>query len=255
MIESAVIPVPTAIGPDTGRPYTPLADEAPLPFSIRIDRKRPVADQVYDALKDAIISVRLPPNTAISENRICRHVGVSRTPVRAAIIRLVEEDLIDVYPQQGSFVAPIRLSGIRDFHFSRKALEIAVIRETAKIWTPDLSIRSRALIEEHRLAIKAGDEDAFHRLDESFHEVFSATLGLMGVWQTIRGARVRMDRVHRLGIADGRMPVVVEEHAAIIDALDVGDADLAAARLEYHIDRVLEHLGGLRARHHSYFVD
>ena len=65
-----------------------LGEEDSLPVPFRIDRKRPVADQVYDALKAAIVSVTLPPGSSISENRICRHFGVSRTPVRAAIIRL-----------------------------------------------------------------------------------------------------------------------------------------------------------------------
>ena len=86
----------------------------PLPLTFRLDRRRIVSEQVYEALKAAIVGVRLLPGTWISENRICRHLGVSRTPVRTAIVRLAEEGLIDVYPQQGSFVAPIRLAGIAE---------------------------------------------------------------------------------------------------------------------------------------------
>ena len=78
-------------------------------LTIIFDRRRQVGDQVYEALKKAIVSLRLPPGASISENRICRQIGVSRTPVRAAIIRLVEDGLIEVFPQKGSFVAPIKL--------------------------------------------------------------------------------------------------------------------------------------------------
>ncbi len=59
-------------------------DADPLPVSIVLERRQPVADQVYQALRSAIVTVRLLPGTPISENRICRHFGVSRTPARAA---------------------------------------------------------------------------------------------------------------------------------------------------------------------------
>ena len=85
----------------------------PLAVSLSLNRKLPVADQVYEALKKAIVTLQLMPGASISENRICRTFGVSRTPVRSAIARLREEGLIDVYPQQGSFVAPIRLAADR----------------------------------------------------------------------------------------------------------------------------------------------
>ena len=76
--------------------------------AFQLDRKQPVSEQIYEALKHSILTVQLLPGASISENTICRHFGVSRTPVRSAIVRLAEEGLIDVYPQQGSFVAPIR---------------------------------------------------------------------------------------------------------------------------------------------------
>src|SRR4051794_21836889 len=77
----------------------PEADHgAPLAVSLALNRKLPVADQVYEALKKAIIRLQLMPGASISENRICRTFGVSLTPVRSAIARLSEEGLIDVYP-------------------------------------------------------------------------------------------------------------------------------------------------------------
>src|ERR1700760_4683360 len=69
---------------------------APLNIGLALNRKLPVSDQVYEALKRAILTLQLMPGSSISENRICRALGVSRTPVRAALARLSEEDLIDV---------------------------------------------------------------------------------------------------------------------------------------------------------------
>src|SRR5262249_24368279 len=118
----------------------PSTDSAgPLAVSLALNRKLPVADQVYEALKKAIVTLQLMPGASISENRVCRTFGVSRTPVRSAIALLAEEGLIDVYPQQGSFVAPIRLSLITDSQFFRKALEVAILLEAAGRWTPAMS--------------------------------------------------------------------------------------------------------------------
>ena len=226
-----------------------------LALSGRLNRKLTVSDQVYDALKEAIVTVKLLPGASISENRICQHFGVSRTPVRTAIVRLVEEGLIDVYPQQGSFVAPIRLSGIAESRFIRRVLEVAVLREAAAVWTPELSRRARAIIAAQAEAIAAGDTELFHREDERFHQAFCLFAGREGVWATIMLAKARLGRIRRLfGDAD-RLPVVVREHSAILDALDAGDTDEAIGRLEYHLDKIFEMIAQLRERYRPYVAD
>lgn len=226
-----------------------------LALSGSLNRKLTVSDQVYDALKEAIVSVKLLPGASISENRICQHFGVSRTPVRTAIVRLVEEGLIDVYPQQGSFVAPIRLSGIAESRFIRRALEVAVLREAAAVWTPELSQRARAIIAAQAEAIAAGDTELFHREDERFHQAFCLFAGREGVWATIMLAKARLGRIRRLfGDAD-RLPVVVREHSAVLDALDAGDTEEAISRLEYHLDKIFEMVAQLRERYRPYVAD
>jgi GntR family transcriptional regulator, rspAB operon transcriptional repressor len=231
------------------------AAEPPLPLVVQLDRRKPVGDQIYEGLRDAIISLQLPPGTPVSENRICRHVGVSRTPVREALIRLVKDDLIDVFPQQGTFVAPIRLGTVHESHFVRRALEAEVLRTAAVRWTPALSGRARDILVSMDRAQGTGDTEAFHRLDEAFHRNFAASAGLEGVWTTIQQAKARVDRVHRLAYVEGRPPIVIAEHAAILDALDRGDAEAAVAALVYHLDRILALLGDLREHNRGYFTE
>ena len=122
-------------------------------FIVSFDRRRQVSDQVYEALKKAIVSLRLPPGTSISENRICRQIGVSRSPVRSAIIRLVEDGLIEVFPQKGSFVAPIKLSAVRSNHFIRKALELAVLQRCAQAWSSELAAQSRLILADRKSVV------------------------------------------------------------------------------------------------------
>jgi GntR family transcriptional regulator, rspAB operon transcriptional repressor len=230
-------------------------DDALLRLTIHFDRRRQVSEQVYEALKKAIISLRLPPGTLISENRICRQIGVSRTPVRSAITRLVEDRLIEVFPQKGSLVAPIKLSAVRNNHFIRKALEIAVLRRASGAWTPELGARSRQILSSQAAALTDGDLERFHELDEEFHRSFCSAADLEGVWNTIHIAKARVDRVHRLASGEGRLPLVIAEHGAILDALDAGDPERAAERLDYHLERAPAIMETLIGSHEKYFVE
>ena len=224
-------------------------------LTIVFDRKRQVGDQIYDALRSAIVSLRLPPGASISENRICRQIGVSRTPVRAAIIRLVEDGLIEVFPQKGSFVAPIKLSAVRNNHFIRKSLEIAVLRRASQVWTPEVAARSRQILMRQTAALAEGDLERFHELDEAFHRAFCLAAALEGVWSTIQIAKARVDRVHRLASAPARLRLVVAEHGDILDALDADDPARAAERLDYHLERAPAILETLIVSHKQYFVE
>jgi GntR family transcriptional regulator, rspAB operon transcriptional repressor len=224
-------------------------------LTIHFDRRRQVSDQVYEALKKAIVSLQLPPGTSISENRICRQIGVSRTPVRSAIIRLVEDGLIEVFPQKGSFVAPIKLSAVRNNHFIRKSLELSVLRRAAEAWGPERAAKSRQIVTRQASALKAGDLEEFHELDEAFHRSLCEAAGLEGVWSTIQIAKARVDRVHRMAAVQGRLPLVVREHRAILDALDAGDRGGAEASLDYHLERAPSIMETLIGAHDKYFVD
>ena len=175
--------------------------------------------------------------------------------MREAIIRLVEDELIEVFPQKGSFVAPIKLSAVRENHFSRKALELAVLRRAAELWSALLASKARYIVDRQAAALGAGDFDDFHTLDEAFHRSFCIAAGLEGVWSTIQVIKARVDRVHRLSAVQGRLPMVVAEHGAILDALDAGDSEGALARLEYHLDRAPTMLEMLIGKHEKYFVD
>ncbi|WP_158818058.1 GntR family transcriptional regulator [Methylocapsa sp. S129] len=244
--------MPVEIGAE---PEAEVEDDSALQLHIKFDPRRQVSAQVYEALKKAIVSLQLPPGSSISENRICRHIGVSRTPVREAIIRLVEDELIEVFPQKGSFVAPIKLSAVRENHFSRKALELAVLRRAAASWSALHSSRARYIVDRQAAALGAEDFDDFHALDETFHRSFCVAAELEGVWSTIQTMKARVDRVHRLSAVQGRLPKVIAEHGAILDALDASDCEGALARLEYHLEQAPTMLETLIGKHEKYFVD
>ena len=229
--------------------------EGLVSVAFALDRRQPVSEQVYEVLRQAIIGVQLPPGTPISENSLCRQFTVSRTPVRAAILRLSKEGLVDVYPQQGSFVSAIKLSDIRDSHFVRRSLERALLREVAGRWTPAMSREMRDVIAAQADDIARGDVDAFHRDDERFHRLLAVYAERAGVWGTILEAKTRLTRFIRFSGKAKRLRVVLTEHEAIVDALDRGDADAADDALTLHLDRIFVLFEQLPERDRAYFTN
>lgn len=207
-------------------------------LGLMVDRRSSVADQVYAALHEAITSARLLPGAAISENSICRQFNVSRTPVRAAIQRLSEEGLVDVYPQLGSYVSRINLTGMQDSHFIRRSIEVGLLREVAQRWTPAMSRGMREVVATQERAIAAGDTDGCYRYDEEFHHLFAVFAEREGVWPTVLGAKTPLTRFLRFAGNPQRLPMIPLEHLTIVDALDAGDVQGAENALVIHLDKI-----------------
>src|SRR5450432_3992404 len=89
------------------------------------------ARRVYEHLRRGICRLRLPPGAVLDRDEIARRMGVSRAPVREAVARLAEEGLVEIFPQRGSFVAPIRRTQVRQSLFVRMALEVEAARRAA----------------------------------------------------------------------------------------------------------------------------
>ena len=224
-------------------------------IELSLNRKLPVSDQIYEALRTAIVRVQLLPGASISENSIGRRFGVSRTPIRSAVQRLAEEGLIDVFPQQGSFVSPIKLRDIHDSHFVRRSLELSILAEAQRLWSTDRSVEARRSIASHKIAIETGSLDGFLVGDEDFHRLLTSFANRDGVWSSIAAARARLMRFLCLFGSPERLPVVITEHLAIIDALDAGDQARAAKALTDHLDKVFKILETVPEKFRHFLTD
>ena len=233
-----------------------MSSDDDLPLELAIDRRLPSTAQIYDALRAAILDLRLKPGMPISENRICRQTSVSRTPVREAIIRLAQEGLIDVFPQYGSFIAPISLRKVIEGHFIRETLEIAMLKRASIGWGCAETKRIECVIAAQRAKAAANDHPGFYREDENFHRSFAAIAGMDGVSSVIKDANTHLARVRQLANPfEGHMEAAIADHQAILDALKTGHADVAATRLHQHLDRVFETVTKLVHHHSKYFKD
>src|ERR1700730_12084566 len=134
-----------------------------------IDRRRPSRTtrvEVYESLRSSIFSLQRTPGQRLSEAELARDLGVSRTPVREAIIQLRADGLVEVTPQLGSFVSKISLRGVREAQFASEALECAAVRAAAQRLDAATVERLRQNIASQRAAQASSDLEQFYRLAE-----------------------------------------------------------------------------------------
>src|SRR4051794_8531059 len=136
----------------------------------------------YDALRRAIISGALVPGVRLSENELADLLGVSRTPVREALLRLREEQLVAVVPQMGTFVTPISISAVKDAQFLREAAEWAAVRLAAERARPEEAADLRDVLHRQERARDEGDLDGWFDLDETFRHVLCDLSGRPIAW-------------------------------------------------------------------------
>jgi len=212
----------------------------PLPATVSlatIDRSGRAWQQVYTALRNAIVAVELEPGLTVSEAELAVHLGISRTPVREALIRLSEEGLVGIYPHLGTVIAPISRPKVQQSLVVRSALECRSIRDTVRVIAePDVS-RLYAAIADQKRAVRNRDDDGFLVADDLMHRTMVEIAGNTDIWKVIQSTKAHHDRVRHLS---SHLPAHnrerIAEHAAIVDAVARGDAVAAESLLERHLD-------------------
>ena len=214
------------------------------------------AHLVYREVRDEIVSMRRKPGEPIIEREIALARGVSRTPVREALLRLAGEELVEIFPQSGTFVARIPVGVLPEAILMRTALEQTTARlAAARADAADLA-RLHELIEVQRRVEGRGDGDRFHEADEAFHAAIAAAAGHPGIWRFIEQVKIQVDRYRRLTLpVPGRMRRVIKEHAAILTAIEAHDPEGAMAAVAAHLDALRASISDVRNLNPNYFID
>jgi GntR family transcriptional regulator, rspAB operon transcriptional repressor len=202
---------------------------------------------IYAILRRDIVTMRLRPAERLSENELAARFRTSRAPVREALIRLVEDGLIDVRPQRGSFVSRISLKAMERARFVREALEVAIIRSVAEQGVPD-AIRAELEDAIARQLEARNDPEKFTELDDFFHRGFARAASLNSVWDVIEREKAQFDRVRYLSLpASTPVDVLVKQHRAILSAAVEKRPAAAEKAVRTHMSEVLRIVGGLAA--------
>ncbi len=200
------------------------------------------ADTAYRVIKEEILSNRLRPGQLLEIEPVCRRLGLSRTPVREAILQLEREGFVEVRPRLGTVVSHLDLRQIQEMYQVRRLLEGAAARQAAghldrerlhalerelrsydTTQSPDLRAISESGQKLHRLIVESCDNRVLAAMIESLHDHFRRFRALS------LEIREKVLSSHR-------------EHLQIIEALDRGDGEEAERLIHAHFDRAVRYL-------------
>jgi DNA-binding GntR family transcriptional regulator len=218
-------------------------------------RSQQAAAQVYEQLRDMILSLKLTPGTMLSRSDLQRQLGLSSTPVRDALMRLEDAGLVEVFPQSGTIVSLIDVPLARQAQFLRRAIEQEAVRLLAEVSDRALVEKLRAVIREQALS-KSKNLERFNDADLRFHKLLYEAAGVPDLWSLVRYRSGHIDRIRRLHLPiGGKANQIVRDHTAIVDAIENREPDLAQAELRGHLSRSLAFSTELRAKFPGYFKE
>ncbi len=196
------------------------------------------ADRVYHHVRAGILNRRFADNDLLAEGRIADETGVSRTPVREALLRLEAEGMIRLLPKRGALVLPVSAQEWRDVLATRELVETYCVRRAIEDGrAPELIGRLRGALADLQAAAAGGNVTAYVSADRDFHAAIVAAAGnsiLIRLYSSLRDRQLRMGTANVLGeggLADSaRTARTLTDHRAIADAVERQDAD-GAVRL------------------------
>jgi DNA-binding GntR family transcriptional regulator len=191
--------------------------------------------------KELLLTGELPGGHLLSEGDIAERLGVSRTPVREAFLRLQAEDLLRLIPKRGAVVVPVPPGEAEDVLDAREAIETAAVRRLLRhperVAAVAAELRDRLQVQRRHAG--AGDLAAFAEADEAFHRAIVTAGGnalTMRFYVTLADRQRRMS-VHALRPRPGGFADVLDQHTELISVIAAGDEVAFAAALRSHLDR------------------
>ncbi|WP_407341966.1 GntR family transcriptional regulator [Pengzhenrongella phosphoraccumulans] len=214
---------------------------------------RSTGHAVFTELRRRVITLELAPGAVLSENELASELGISRTPVRDALMLLSQEGLVQIFPRVGTFVSRVDPQRVADAQFLREAVELASLTDVPL--EPDAEV-TRLLRENLALQrLVESDFEQFFILDELFHQGLMRLAGHEGTWPSVVAAKGHLDRARRLGLNEvGTVQIFVEQHTHVLDALLRGGATEAQPLMRKHLREVFEDIERVRERSPELFA-
>ena len=212
-----------------------------MPKFAALKQPESLAKMAYEAIRKSILSGQWKIGELYNEKAIAADLGISRTPVREALLELASQDLIIFLPRRGLMVNRFTRHDVDEIFELRKAIELAAVEKITVADPPfDLFEIEEALLSQ-RKAVKQKDYFAFMEADRLFHTSFSELTSnrrLIAILDNIR------DMIHVMGAKalalEGRAVEVIREHQTIFEAVKKGNIEEARRAMAYHLDQSKE---------------
>ena len=217
-----------------------------------LDPLQSVAPQLRLILRSRIIRNDLQPMDRLSEPEIAKKYNVSRQPVREAFITLVNEGLLEIRPQRGTYVKRIDYKNVLNGQFVREAVEADIVRTLANNPSPVLIGKLRNQLKDQK-NIDAGHSISFKELDEKFHLTLAHEAGVADAWRYLEAIKSQMDRVRFISFEEFPIMKLVDQHEHIADMIEDGNVASAEEAIRTHIREILKSLPEIYSMYPQYF--
>jgi DNA-binding GntR family transcriptional regulator len=205
--------------------------------------RKSATDRAYDFTKQRVLDSTYAGGDLLTEGEVADALGLSRTPVREAFLRLQGEGLLRLYPKRGALVVPVSVQEVESVMETRAMVErFALDKLLAHGAEPLVADALTGAIARQEAFAAAGDLEAFVAEDREFHTTFVTAAGnpiVTGVYDSLRDRQQRMVSTSLLRARD-RIASILAEHREIADAIRHGDLERAQAVLGRHLQSTLE---------------
>ena len=196
-------------------------------------------DQIYEELREGILTLHYKPGQLLSENAIAAMYEVSRSPIRGVFSRLASENLLEIRPQKGSYVSLIDYEYIREIIFMRTMIEKEIIAQASRSMTADLILKFENNLKKQAELVSKGmaaDLPAYYDLDSEFHEICFKHIGRERLWNILQESQVHYKRFRMLDIvSQDILSNLLAEHSKLFENMKAGKLPAAMMQLESHL--------------------
>jgi GntR family transcriptional regulator, rspAB operon transcriptional repressor len=184
-------------------------------------------EYAYRILRSNIMTLHLPPGSVLNENELAEDLGISRTPVHEAIIKLKSEYLVDVFPQSSSRVSLIDLEIVKEGVFLRSVAEPAILQRIAGQTSPESLLLLKQNLEQQKSLLELdGDDniDTYFNLDDEFHHIMYNIANKPKTWYSVKAICSHYDRVRYITAIIDKvdLKMLYSEHKTIYHLILLG---------------------------------
>lgn len=212
-------------------------------------------DYALRTIKDSIIRLELVPGSMVSENELAAEMGLSRTPVREALIELSKAKIVEIYPQRGSSISLIDANLVEEALFMRQVLECAVVEQCCGKTD---AIELHKLQENLRLQQFYQQDGQLYtemvmELDNSFHALLFQMANKAQVYKLMENMSLHADRVRSLALSQIRDDKIIQDHEQLLQAIMDNKPEQAVALMKKHLNRHDIDVKAIQAEYPTYF--
>lgn len=218
-------------------------------------------NSVYEILREKITNLEYKPGEELNVNTLVEELGVSRSPIRDALLRLSLDKLVDIFPQKGTRVSYLNKKIIAQERFMRISLELSVLRKFMEIQKAEnkreiFAAELKAILLQQKASLMGGSKKNFLESDDNLHYFFYKNTENQWIWDVIKSHtgndhRIRMLSYNAQNISEN----VEKEHSALVEAIFDGNVERALKIDEEHLLKLTTVVDSLNNNYPEYFSE